>query len=435
MIITRTRFGLLLIAACLVAILLPTAALAMSQSEEIKLGREAVTELRQQTGFCQEPALTEVGVALKEQVTRKDLPWQFFVLEDTKQLNAFALPGGFVFITRRYYEMLNGDELAFVVGHEMAHVDKKHFEQSMKRARKAQIYDLLAGVIVSATKAGRFWGTAADLGTTAFYTKYSRKLEKEADLGGYTLAQQAGFDANAAVSALSKLGKDKSDPITANVFATHPVLSNREDRLGDLGKTGTAPKPWRTVKKPAQPDWKPYAVAKDELARRPGLALRVVDETNARWENKWRDDLRQILARRIVIAGKYDVRGNRRADSDGPAKLSELRSRERVDQLLVVTVLQMEATSRGAGGNSGYEESGEVKFSARLIDTTTGVESRLGTFSQSLTGKNFLPVSYEHLYRDMILTEATIGAAKQLANRLNAPPPPAKVVGLVTLNL
>lgn len=409
----------------LLAGLLPTAALAMSQADEIKLGRKALAELRP-IGFVHEPALTEVGSALAQVVERKNLPWSFYVLEDTKGLNAFALPGGFVFITRRYYEMLNGDELAFVVGHEVAHIEKRHFEQTMKRARQAQLYDLLAGIVIGVSKAGRGWGTVADAGATAYYTKYSRKLEREADFIGYRLAQQAGFDAEAAVSALSKLGKDQKDPLFGTLFSTHPLLSSREDRLEAMKNETPPAVPRRTVKKTADPKWKPPTLSRDELKTRPGLAVRVVGEDGARWDSSWRPDLRMLISREIELAGRYDIRAEDKADGRGEPKLSDLREL-RAGQLLVITVHQFQEETLKSNGDYGNEVRAVLALSPRLIDTATGAVTQLEEIKLARDDTEMLPTDKQRLFPDMLISRLANAAAKLIAQRISSTTPTAAV--------
>jgi Zn-dependent protease with chaperone function len=406
--------------ALLLLIILPSLALAISQEEEIKLGRQVLADLRP-IGFTREPVLTEVGEALKAHVQRKDLPWQFWILEDTKELNAFALPGGFVFINRRYYEMLDGDELAFVIGHEMTHIDERHFEEKLKKAKQAQLYDLLAGVIIRATKADRGWYTVADMGATAFFTKYSRKLEREADLGGYRLAKEAGFDATRAVNALSKLGEDKKDPLFGTLFSTHPLLSSREDRLAAFGEEESQPQntPRRSVDKAGNPGWKAPQVSKEELKARPGLAVRIVGEDGSRWESEWRDDFLQILAAEIELAGRYDVRGEKRADGRGNPKLSDLRARDKVETLLVVTVHEMNTELQGTIGDDGAICVAKLRISAALTDTSTAAETPLEDIAQVFTDRVFLPADEGRLYLDMPITQAVLSASRRLAARVS----------------
>lgn len=400
-------------------ILLPAAAFGVTQKEEIDLGRKAMLQLRPQ-GLVHETPFNQVGSALKEKVARKDLPWEFWVIEDPKQLNAFALPGGFVFITRAYYERLDTDELAFVVGHEMTHIDKKHFEQQLKRAKQAQLFNILASVVVGATKAGRGWGTAADLGTTAYFTKYSRKMEKEADLGGYALTKAAGFDAHGGVTALEKLGKDKSDPITANIFATHPLLSSREDRLSDIGKNEPAPAPRRDIQKVGHPNWKPNHPTKDDLKKRPGLAVRVVETGGERWENNWRADFRSIVSSQIELAGKYAVRGEDRSDSREEPKLSDLLERDHADKLLLITIHQISSEPVGGADKGTQDYQTIVDYSAKIIDTSSGEEKTLDDIKLVRQEAATFPVDKGKLFADMTLTQLIKSAAKKTAAKIGA---------------
>jgi Zn-dependent protease with chaperone function len=400
--------------------LLPVCVLAMSQKDEIAAGRKAMTELRAK-GISREAALTKVGAALRSQVARKDLPWQFWVQEDTKQLNAFALPGGFVFITRAYYERLNADELAFVIGHEMAHIDLKHFEKVIKRARTAQVANILAAIIVSSSHADRGWSTAADVGATAYYTKYSRKAEREADLGGYTFARKAGFDANGAVTALQKLGKDKSDPITANIFATHPILSSREDRLAAMKNDNLPAQPRPNITKVAKSDWKPVSFSKDELRKRPGLAIRIVGEDGERWDRKWHDNFREILTRAINTSTQCGVRGDERADGRKAPDYKELAEKDKVKWLLVVTVHQMSSDADKNDPNSvdGNSVTAVVHLGCQIIDVENEEPAYSGQVDQTLAGTDFFPLDGAHLMPDMTLTQAVTKTANAISKQVN----------------
>jgi Zn-dependent protease with chaperone function len=396
----------------------PPPAGALNQAEEIKLGRQEVEKLRP-VGFREEPALNKVGEALQAQATRKDLPWHFWVLNEPKDLNAFALPGGFVFITRPYFEMLDGDELAFVIGHEMTHVERNHFESRMKRAQQAQIYDLLAAIVLQSAKVNSNWGTVAGMGATAYYTSYSRKQEKEADVGGYRLAKAAGFDARSAASALDKLkDKVKTDPVYKNVYATHPVIGNREDRLEELAKNDPpTPSRYPNLKTP-NPKWAESLPTKEQLAARPGVALRIVGEDGTRWDRKWRKDLDRLLGEQIEAAGKFAVRGDDRADDWGNPKPAELHKKDKVDWLLVLTVKQLSADETTPRTDAGAEVTAAVRLAVKKINTQTGAEIALGNIETTAKGRDFLLISGDRIYDDMTLAQAIRKAGVILAGRL-----------------
>lgn len=412
------KYWLLLLSLLVWGVCAPAVQAAISQKDEIKLGLKEVEKLRP-VGFVREPALTKVGEALQSQAVRKDLPWQFWVLNEPKDLNAFTLPGGFVFITRPYYEMLDGDELAFVIGHEMTHVEKRHFESRMRRAQQAQIYDLLASVLLRSAKVNRNWGTVASMGATAYYTSYSRKQEKEADVEGYKLAKSAGFDVRSAASALDKLkDKVKADPIYKNVYATHPVIGNREDRLEELAKNDPpAPTKYPGLKAP-NPEWAKSLPTNEQLAARPGMALRVVGEDGELWDRKWRKDLRRLLGEQIAMAGKFAVRGEGRADAWEPPRLSDLARRDNVDWLLVVTVKQLSADETSPRTDTGAEVTVAARLSVKKINTQTGEEISLGNIETAAQGRDYLVISGDRIFDDMTLAQAVKKAGVILAGKL-----------------
>ncbi|MFB3879885.1 MAG: M48 family metalloprotease, partial [Armatimonadota bacterium] len=215
-----------------VLLLLSGGGWAASVEDDIRLGKQVMEEVRPME-LTADPSLDRIGERLTGVVKRKDLPWRFWVIEEWKTYNAFAAPGGFVFITRLYYEKLNDDEAAFVLGHEMAHIDLDHYSKQLRRARTADLSHLVLNVLIGQ---GSSWQIATDIGATAYVTHYSRAMEKEADLTGYQYAEAAGYNASLAVTALSKLGEQpKLHPWIVNITGTHPLLSSREDRLAAVG--------------------------------------------------------------------------------------------------------------------------------------------------------------------------------------------------------
>ncbi len=228
---------------------------ALSSSDEIRLGKRVMSEVRP-LGLTRNPALDAIGARLAKCTQRQDLTWHFFVVEGMKEYNAFAAPGGFVFISRPYFEKLNTDEAAFVIGHEMAHVDLRHVEQTMKRAQQANFGDLLFRVITKSD----VLGTAADVGATAYVSHYSRMMERQADFTGYGFAKKAGYNAGAAVSALSKLGNEKESAWKTSLYGS--ILSSPAARISSppLAVTNLPPAHPRppllsTNYAPASPPW------------------------------------------------------------------------------------------------------------------------------------------------------------------------------------
>ena len=128
----------------------------MSESQEAELGRQADAQIRSEMGVYDDAALQEyitaVGSSLAAASHRPDLPWQFAVI-DSPVVNAFAVPGGYIYLTRGLLAYLNDEsELAGVLGHEIGHVTARHSVQAYSRAAGAQMGLLLGQIFVPAMR-------------------------------------------------------------------------------------------------------------------------------------------------------------------------------------------------------------------------------------------------------------------------------------------
>jgi predicted Zn-dependent protease len=176
--------------------------------------------------------VNNVGRWLASQTERPDLPWQFGVLE-APQVNAFAVPGGTIFITRGLLEKMGSEaELAGVLGHEIAHVLKKHHLKAIQKGAMASLSGEAAGAALSNVSSD------ARNKLVSFGTEmYSRGLDKgdelEADRLGVVIAARAGYDAYGLPSVLQTLqGMNAADSAVALMFKTHPAPGERLDALG-----------------------------------------------------------------------------------------------------------------------------------------------------------------------------------------------------------
>ncbi len=373
-------------------------------------------------GLRTDPSLDRIGRRLSEVVKRKDLPWRFWVIEDWHTYNAFAAPGGFVFITRIYYEKLNDDEAAFVLGHEMAHVDLSHYERQLRRARRADLGHLLLNVIVG----GSDWTIATDIGATAYMTHYSRGLEREADLTGYRYAQAAGFNADLAVTALSKLGeKPDMPPWLANVWGTHPLLSSREDRLAAMGgkepKEITAPEPSPAHKRDLTDGLEPFDP-------KIPIAVRILATDGKRWENPWRKDFTQRLHLRLTPHG-FSIAGDDlmyKSDIGDPVEAARSRNAK---YLLLIIVTEMSSvdvgkerapaqdhtsTPKEPSTIAGTPVNANVKLLGRLLLVADGSVVWEQSFSQQRNCADILPIDNEILYTDTCLGSMVDDIAGQI---------------------
>ena len=209
----------------------------IGQEEEIAIGKDLAATLLGAAPLVNDPRMqryvNNVGRWIASQSERPDLPWQFGVL-DAPQLNAFAVPGGTVFITRGLLERMRSEaELAGVLGHEIVHVVKKHHLKAIQKGAQTA----LAGEALSMATQNR--NAAVNDKLISFGKEmYGRGLDKgdefEADRLGVVLAARAGYDAYGLPSVLQTLqAMNAEDSGLALMFKTHPAPGERLDALGE----------------------------------------------------------------------------------------------------------------------------------------------------------------------------------------------------------
>lgn len=208
----------------------------MSTEQQIALGTEAKPELTQEYGGeSKSPELrayvTEVGNKLVKQVEPEyaDLPWEFTVLE-SDVINAFALPGGKVFISRGLMDLLENEaELAGVLGHEVGHVTSQHINERMSQAMIVQGIAIGASVGASGDDSG--WGAVIPLvvgvGGQGYLLKFGRDQESESDKQGVKYMTRAGYDPAGMMGVLNVLLKASEGNTTPEFLSTHPHPETR----------------------------------------------------------------------------------------------------------------------------------------------------------------------------------------------------------------
>ena len=173
-----------------------------------------------------------VGRNLARQVERKDVQWRFAIL-NTPSINAMAFPGGIVVITRGLYALLTSeDELAAVLAHEIAHVNRRHQWKVIQQQKLVA----LAGNAVASSDPGRSAQVAADLGTKLIARGLDKSAEFEADRDGVVIAARAGYDSSALIAVMERLEALKTGADTALLFSTHP---SPEARIAALTAAAT----------------------------------------------------------------------------------------------------------------------------------------------------------------------------------------------------
>src|SRR5262245_37515054 len=187
--------------ACLLALALAGCVTAASEQRQ---GDEEAQKVVEEIGLVRDPSLEEylqaVGAKLAAVSDRPNGPWKFAVA-DQAEANAFALPGGYVYVTRGLLALLNSeDELACVVGHEMGHVTASHSTKRMGAALATAPISIATGLagaavgIVSPALGGVVAGTGEAITGGLVIAPFSREQEHEADELGQTLAAKAGYD-------------------------------------------------------------------------------------------------------------------------------------------------------------------------------------------------------------------------------------------------
>ena len=205
-----------------------------SKTEEA-LGKNVIAELEKEYPESKDAKLQErvkaIGNKLSAVSDRKDITYNFTVLEN-KELNAMALPGGYVFIYKGLADILSDEELAYVLGHEVAHQAARHI---VKKIQAGMAYQLIASIAFSSMGDAAGAQTIAQ-GTNIIYglidSGYSRQDEYQADKLGVKYAIKAGFDPYASFTALEKIKKEEGlDWKVLGYFRTHPFADERIEAL------------------------------------------------------------------------------------------------------------------------------------------------------------------------------------------------------------
>ena len=215
----------------------------IDRGEEMKLGyqsaqqvlkKEKISNDRQKTAMVK-----KVGKRIAKISNQKNFKWEFYLIDNEKQANAFCLPGGKVFVyTGLFKYIANEDELAAVMGHEIGHAIARHGAERMSRGQLAQI----SGSVLQAVMVGRGSPTSTAMVMQAFgigtqlgvMLPHSREQENEADHIGVVLAAKAGYDAKAALTFWEKFAKSGKTP--PEYLSTHPAPANRIHNIRSIIK-------------------------------------------------------------------------------------------------------------------------------------------------------------------------------------------------------
>lgn len=205
----------------------------VSQDQEVQLGRQNAEQINAQLPLVRDAVVNEyvqqLGMAIAHRTSRADLDWQFFVV-DSKEVNAFALPGGFIYVNRGLIERAQElDELAGALGHEIGHVVRRHSVQQMEKANGANV---AVGLTCTLTRLceSDVARTAIQVGGAALFAKYSRRDEAEADSEAVVNVVRAGINPEGIPRLFERLLEERrTAPLRIEAFfASHPL---EEDRI------------------------------------------------------------------------------------------------------------------------------------------------------------------------------------------------------------
>jgi predicted Zn-dependent protease len=207
----------------------------ITEEQEIAMGREAHEGILAAMGVYPDDEVQQyvsrLGKELSTTSERPHLPWTFTVIDDPT-VNAFALPGGFIYVTRGIMTHLNSEaELVGVLGHEIGHVTARH---GASRMSKAQLATLGLGVGMIISPEFRQFGDLAQQGLGLLFLKYSRDDERQADDLGFRYTVNGGWDAREmpeVFAVLKRVSEVAGAGRLPNWLATHPDPVERQERI------------------------------------------------------------------------------------------------------------------------------------------------------------------------------------------------------------
>jgi predicted Zn-dependent protease len=209
----------------------------VSESQEIAAGQQSKAATEAEYGYYADPRWTakidSLGRIMAARSHRPDLPWEFFVIDDPS-VNAFAAPGGFIYITRGILAHFNSEaQLAGVMGHEIGHVTARHYATSASRQQLAGL-GLMVGSIMSESIAR--YGQTAQAGLGLLFLKYGRDQESDSDRLGVDYSIKSGYDPREMPGTYHTLARisEAAGARLPTYLSTHPDPSAREATVRTL---------------------------------------------------------------------------------------------------------------------------------------------------------------------------------------------------------
>lgn len=202
-------------------------------SSEIRLGEDMDKQLEKKLKIQTDPQLQErlerIGARLAAYSDRKDLAYHFKIVQD-KELNAFAIPGGFVYVNSGLMQAANDNELAGVLAHEIGHIAARH---SVKKLQSAMGYQIIMSIVLGASGQSAT-GQAIDIVFNLVELGYSRQDEFLADKLAVRYTRRAGFSPIGIITFFEKLkaeSEKKGSGVKLVFLSSHPPIAERIARV------------------------------------------------------------------------------------------------------------------------------------------------------------------------------------------------------------
>jgi predicted Zn-dependent protease len=222
---------------------------AQNYSKDVKMGDKAAQQVGAEMGYYKHDSLEllikAIGKKLVAALEKKPTEFEFeFNLVDAEEPNAFALPGGHIYVTRGILPLIqNEDELAGIIGHEIMHVIQRHSVKQFNREIVPAVLKVPGNIInaITFSRLGNIINVPIDIIASPFIAKYSRKHEKEADDLGIELAARAGYNPIKLADALDRLSKE-IEALTGQAerrsfLSDHPYTPFRSEDIRTRSKT------------------------------------------------------------------------------------------------------------------------------------------------------------------------------------------------------
>jgi predicted Zn-dependent protease len=212
---------------------------ALTTQQEVQLGQQYAAEINSQLPIVQNPQIhsyiNQLGEGIARRVDPRGIDYTFYVV-NSDAVNAFAVPGGFIYLNRGLIERAsNMSELAGVVAHEIGHVVERHSVDQMQKAQNANLLlNVVYGVLLQRPPSG-VEQVGVQLGGSAIFAGYSRDAEREADMQAVGYLVASGITPYGMPSFFQKLIEEqKRTPSTVEQwFSTHPLTQDRIDLVNE----------------------------------------------------------------------------------------------------------------------------------------------------------------------------------------------------------